>query len=163
MPNPILIVYYSQTGNTRRIAELIQQQTNGTIHEILPEVPYKSLYLGGGARVKRERQSENWPPLQSGVPDLTPYPVIFLGTPNWGNSISHPLWAFLNEADLTGKHIFPFCTHGGGGPGHIEADIRELAPGAEVQGMFEIYGNGGPNAKRIVAEWLAAIFPKGVR
>lgn len=46
MQGKILIAYYSQSGNTRRIAELIRQQTGGELYEIVPMKAYKSLYLG---------------------------------------------------------------------------------------------------------------------
>ena len=55
MQEKILIAYYSQSGNTRRIAELIQKETAGDSYEIIPEKSYKSLYLGGGTRIKKER------------------------------------------------------------------------------------------------------------
>ncbi|MCD8154788.1 MAG: flavodoxin [Clostridiales bacterium] len=158
MQENILIAFYSQSGNTRRIAELICQQTAGTLYEITPETPYKSLYLGGGRRIKSEREAGAFPALNMPLPDVPKYAAIFLGTPNWGNSLSHPVLSFIERCDLSGKRIFPFCTHGGGGSGHIEMDIRKLCPMADVQKIFEVYGNGGSNAERAVQDWIGGLY-----
>lgn len=155
MQTNILIAFYSQSGNTRRIAELIAQQTAGPLYEISPETPYKSLYLGGGRRIKSERETETLPTLNMPLPDVSKYDTIFLGTPNWGNSLSHPVLAFVKQCDLSGKRIFPFCTHGGSG--HIETDIWNLCPAAEVQEIFSIYGNGGAGAERSVQNWIGGL------
>ena len=157
MRTNILIAFYSQSGNTRRIAELIAQRTAGALYEITPETPYKSLYLGGGRRIKSERETGTLPALNMPLPDVSKYDTLFLGTPNWGNSLSHPVLAFVKQCDLSGKRIFPFCTHGGGGFGHIETDIRNLCPAAEVQGIFEIYGSGGAGAERAVQDWIGGL------
>jgi len=153
----ILIAYYSQGGNTRRIAELIQKETAGDFYEIIPEESYKSLYLGGGTRIKKERETGILPELRTSIPDIKDYDLIFLGTPNWGNSLSHPVLAFLKQCDLERKIIAPFCTHGGGGAGHIEQDIRSECLLAQVYPIFEIYGNGGSDAERKLKKWIGEI------
>lgn len=149
-----LILFYSQTGNTRRIAELIQKQTGGTMCEIKPEIPYKSLYLGGAARVKQERRDGVHPPILPVQIDVEDYDTIFLGTPNWGNGIAHPLMTFLDRHPFAGKIIFPFCTHGGGGLAHVSQDIKKYCPEAEVGKGFDTYGNGGSHAEKEVSAWL---------
>lgn len=157
MQGKILIAYYSQSGNTRRIAELIRQQTGGELYEIVPRKAYKSLYLGGGARIKKERENGELPELCTPLPEIGPYETVFIGTPNWGNSISHPVLAFLKQYDFAGKTIIPFCTHGGGGAGRIEADIKALCPHTQVGRIFDTYGNGGSGAERAVEKWIGGI------
>ena len=157
-----LIVYYSQSGNTRRISELIQKQIGGEMYEIIPEKAYKSLYLGGGMRIKKERESGILPKLRTPLPDTKAYDLIFLGTPNWGNSLSHPVLAFLKQDNLAGKIVIPFCTHGGGGAGHIETDIKRYCPQANVQTIFETYGNGGFSVEKTIATWLGKYQNKNV-
>lgn len=157
MQKKVLIAFYSQSGNTKRIAELIQQQTGGELYEIVPMKAYKSLYLGGGIRIKKERESGVMPELHTPLPEIEPYEVVFLGTPNWGNSISHPLIAFMKQCNLSGKTVLPFCTHGGGGSGHIEEDMQALSPQAKIQKIFKVYGNGGARAGQAVSEWIGGI------
>lgn len=157
MQKKILIAFYSQSGNTRRIAELIQQQTGSELFEIVPKKKYKSLYLGGGTRIKKERENGILPELRTPLPETAPYEAIFLGTPNWGNSLAHPLIAFIKQCDLSGKMLFPFCTHGGGGSGHIEADMKGLSTGADVQKIFSLYGNGGFGAAEAVKNWIGGL------
>lgn len=154
MQTKILIAYYSQSGNTRRIAELIQHQTAGELYEIIPVKVYKSLYLGGGTRIKKERETGTLPELKLPLPNLAEYDVVFLGTPNWGNSLSHPVRAFLTQCNLAGKTVFPFCTHGGGGAGHIAGDMKKLCPDAMVQEIFEIYGDNSLTAKQTIQKWI---------
>ena len=157
MQNKILIAYYSQTGNTRRIAELIQRETHGIRYDIIPKQAYKSLYLGGGTRIKQERENEILPKLCLPLPNVQDCTLLFLGTPNWGNSLAHPVLAFLEQCDLTGTVIAPFCTHGGGGAGHIASDIQARCPQAQVLPVFETYGSGGPDAAEKLRIWIKGI------
>lgn len=150
----VLIAFYSQTGNTRRIAELIQRQTGGTLCEIQAATPYKSLYLGGATRVKQERRDGTHPDILPVQADIDQFDTIFLGTPNWGNGITHPLMTFLDQHPLAGKTIYPFCTHGGGGLAHVPQDIQRYCPNATVGKSFDIYGSGGPRAEQEVSAWL---------
>lgn len=154
MDRKALVAYYSQSGNTQRIAEMIQHEVSGDLYEIVPEKAYKSLYLGGGTRIKKERENGILPKLSTPMQEIKPYEVIFLGTPNWGNSLSHPVIAFMNYYDFAGKIIVPFCTHGGGGAGHIEADIKTLCPQVQVTHILEIYGNGSFGTEANIKKWI---------
>lgn len=79
MQKKVLIAFYSQSGNTKRIAELIQQQTGGELYEIVPMKAYKSLYLGGGIRIKKERESGVMPELHTPLPEIEPYRGRYAG------------------------------------------------------------------------------------
>jgi flavodoxin len=54
MAEHILIVYYSRSGNTRRIAHLIQEEVGGTIHEVQPAAPYPPAYNDVVEQAKKE-------------------------------------------------------------------------------------------------------------
>jgi flavodoxin len=153
MSRNILIVYYSQTGNTRIIADLIKGKTNGKLCEITPIEPYLSLQNGGEPRIRQERRDKTLPPIQP-IESIQKYNPIFLGTPNWGNSLSHPIRTFLSNNDLDEKAIYPFCTHGGSGLGRIAQDIASICPKARVLDCFETYGNGGSDIKEKVESWI---------
>ena len=158
--NRTLIAFYSQTGNTRHIAELIQHQTGGTLCEIQAVTPYKSLYLGGATRVKQERRDGTHPDIRPIQIDFDQYDTVFLGTPNWGNGIAHPLMTFLDQHPLAGKTIYPFCPHGGGGLAHVALDIKRYCPDAVVGSSFDTYGNGGARAEQEVSAWLSHLQKK---
>jgi len=57
MKNDILIAYYSWHGNTRKIAELIERETGGTLFEIKPVEPYTTDYQAVVAQAKEEIQA----------------------------------------------------------------------------------------------------------
>ena len=154
MPGHILVAYYSRSGNTRQIANLIQQEVGGTLHEIQPENPYPSSYDSVVDQAKIEIRTEYRPPLQSTLAHIESYDTVFVGSPNWWNTIAPPVATFLSEYDLTGKTVVPFCTHGGGGLGRIGQAIAELCPQSTVLSSFEIYGSGWGDAQARVSAWL---------
>jgi len=157
MAEHILVVYFSRSGNTREIANLIHQEVGGTIHEIQPEVPYPDSYNAVLDQAKKEIQAGYKPALQSTVDRIESYDTIFVGSPNWWSTIAPPVATFLSEYDLSGKTIVPFCTHGGGGLGRIGQDIAKLCPQSTILSSLEIYGSGTGNAQAEVSAWLSNI------
>ena len=157
MAEHILVVYFSHSGNTRKIANLIHQEIGGTIHEIQPEVPYPNAYNAVVDQAKKEIQAGYKPALQSTLDHIELYDTIFIGSPNWWNTIAPPVATFLSAYDLSGKTIVPFCTHGGGGLGRIGKDIAKLCPQSTILSSFEIYGSGKGNAQAEVSAWLSKV------
>jgi flavodoxin len=152
-----LIVCYSRSGNTRKIADLIQQEVGGAVHEIEPEEPYPRSYDATVDQAKREIQAGYKPALQSALTDVELYDTVFVGSPNWWNTIAPPVATFLSEYDLSGKTVVPFCTHGGGGLGRVGQDIARLCPQSTVLSCFGVYGSGGVDTKARVSAWLGQI------
>jgi len=97
------------------------------------------------------------PALKNQIDHVESYDTIFVGSPNWWNTVAPPVATFLSENDLSGKTIVPFCTHGGGGLGRISKDIAELCPQSTILSSFEIYGSGGRDAQARVFAWLSKI------
>jgi flavodoxin len=157
MAGHILIAYYSHSGNTRKIANLIHREVGGTIHEIQPKVPYPNSYNAVVDQAKIEIETEYKPALQSTLDHLESYDTIFVGSPNWWSTIAPPVATFLSGYDLSGKTIVPFCTHGGGGLGRIGKDIAKLCPQSTILSSFEIYGSGTGNAQAKVSAWLSKV------
>ena len=156
MAGQVLIAYFSRSGNTRRIAKLIHQHVGGTLHEIQPEEPYPDSYHTTVDQAKKEIQAGYRPALQSTLDHVESYDIVFIGSPNWWDTIAPPVATFLSENDLSGKTIVPFCTHGGGGLGRIGQDIARLCPQSTVLSAFEIYGSGGASAQSRVSAWLTS-------
>ncbi|HHW02150.1 MAG TPA: flavodoxin [Thermoanaerobacterales bacterium] len=157
MKKEILIVYYSHSGNTQKVAKLIQQETGGVLCEIQPEIAYPASYNAVVEQAKKEIQAGYRPEIKNTVPDLEPYDTIFVGSPNWWSTVAPPIATFLSKNNLSGKTIIPFCTHGGGGLGHIQQDINRLCPQSRVLDCFALYGDGGTGAKSKIAAWLRKI------
>ena len=62
--------------------------------------------------------------------------------------------SFLEEYDLSGKTIIPFCSHGGGRFGQSLMAIAKLAPNSTIGEGIVISYSGGPDMPNNVAEWL---------
>ena len=151
-----LIVYYTHSANTRNIAEIINEEVEGTIFEIIPAEPYPQGYDDVVKQAKKEISAGYQPELTSDL-DVKPYDVIFVGTPNWWSTLAPPVAAFLQNHDFAGKTVVPFCTHGGGGMAHIQRDVEKLCAGAKVLPGFDVYGSGGRDAASAVEKWLKQI------
>ncbi len=157
MSRQVLIVYFTWSGNTRKVASLIQKKIGGTIFEIQPESPYPKSYTAAVEQAKKEIQSGYKPPLKVGIENIESYDPIFIGSPNWWGTIAPPIATFLSKYDLSGKTIVPFCTHGGGGIGRMVQDITKLCPRSVILDGFEIYGSSIENAEDKISEWLHKI------
>lgn len=149
-----LIAYFSYMGHTKGIAHQIQEQTGGTLFEIKPAVPYSEDYDTTERQGRRETREGYRPKLAEQVTDLSSYDTILLGTPNWFNTMAPPVATFLADNDFAGKKIALFCTNGGGGLGHIAADIRTLCKDSEILDSLNIYEDGGSGAKAKISDWL---------
>ena len=157
MAKQILIVYFTWSGNTCKIANLIHKEIGGTIFEIQPEVPYPNSYNATVEQAKKEIQAGYKPPLKTKIDHIESYDIIFVGSPNWWSTIAPPVATFLSEYDFSGKTIVPFCTHGGGGKGRMIRDIVKLCPKSTILEEFVIYGSGAGDAQANVSQWLLKI------
>lgn len=152
-----LIVYYSWSGNTRRVAEAIHEYVDGDMIEIEPEKPYPRSYHDVLEQARREIQSGYLPPLKMKVDNIDQYDVVFIGTPNWWGRLAPPVASFLSSHNLSDKTIAPFITHGGGGKGRILSDIKRLCPNSRILRELVIYEDGGGDLRRLVLGWLKEI------
>jgi len=57
MAEQVLVVYFSHSGNTRKIANLIHKEVGGNIHEIQPEsrIPIRTMRSWSRQRKKYRR------------------------------------------------------------------------------------------------------------
>lgn len=152
-----LIAYFSYTGHTKGIARQLQSLTGGDLFEILPAAAYSSDYDTTERQARRETRGGYRPPLARHLADSAVYDVILLGTPNWFNTVAPPVATFLAGHDFSGKKIALFCTHGGGGFGRTNADVRALCKDSEMLDSLELYEDGGADAKVKTAAWLEKI------
>ena len=122
------IIYYSYSGNTRKIIELIKDKiSDADIYEIKPKVSYGSDYdyvvsLGQDEvnnNVLREIEDINI--------NLDDYDTIILGTPVWWYTFAPVVHTFLTKYDLTNKKVMSVITNGGW-LGHTVEDIKKYCP-----------------------------------
>ena len=128
----MLVVYYSQTSNTKAVAEEIAKRLSADIEEIIAVQPYDGDFQATIERGKQEREEGILPDIQPLTKDITQYDVIFIGFPVWFGTYAPPVATFLDQVDLSGKKIVPFCTFGSGG---LESSVKDLVveePNAEI-------------------------------
>ncbi|NMB55394.1 MAG: flavodoxin [Leptolinea sp.] len=119
-----LVVYYSLFGMTKKVAVEIASQTEGYIIRLQPEKEYSFDYNTAAKEARNQIDRGYCPKLLNEKVDISQYDTVFLGTPNWFKRMAPPVLSFLRTYDLSNKQIIPFCTHGGGGMGEIENEIR---------------------------------------
>lgn len=128
----VLVLYYSQTSNTKQVATEIATRLNADIEEIVPVQPYDGEFEATIQRCMKEREEGILPEVKPLTSDLSEYDVIFIGYPVWFGTFAPPVGAFLSQVDLSGKKIVPFCTFGSGGLESSMKDLAEKQPNAEI-------------------------------
>ena len=150
--NPkILIAYFSDTGNTKRAAELIKKKTGADMVEIQMKKPYSDeLYRESQVDLYKNRR----PKLKTRVKNMKQYDVILLGYPNWWATMPMPVFSFLEGYNLKGKTILPFVSHGNGIYGESVSDLSKAASKSYVGRGFEFHYDGGSKLSGNLTKWL---------
>ncbi len=136
-----LIVYYSYSGITRRLAEDIALITDGNLRELKPQKPYSFSYNTAVKEARAEIEKGYCPPLLQGAEPIEDTDVIFVGSPNWLKTFAPPVLSFLRSVDLSGKTIIPFCTHGGGGFGRMIEDYKRECKNSVIKDGIALRGD----------------------
>ena len=153
-----LVVYFSYSGHTRRVAETIADALGADIAEIRPEQPYDGTYDEVVDQGKREVDGKVCPPIKALECHFEDYKTIVLGTPVWWYTYAPAVGTFLDEYNFTNMTVYPFDTNGGQ-PGHTLADINDALPDAEVMGGLEILFDGDTMkiADGVIDDWCREI------
>lgn len=96
MAKNILIAYFTYSGNTRTIANLIHNAIGGITFEVQPEVPYPNLYNAVVEQAKKEINTGYKPALKTDLDSTEAYDTIFIGSPNWWSTIAPLIATFLS-------------------------------------------------------------------
>ena len=112
--NNSVVIYFSATGTTEKIAKRIAKQANSGIIEIVPKDKYedKDLDYNSDCRANREQNDSKARPEIKNKIDISNYDVIYLGYPIWWGTNPKIILTLLDTYDFTDKVIFPFCTSG---------------------------------------------------
>ena len=128
-----LVVYYSATGTTERVAQMIAEATGADLFEVEPAEPYTSAdlnYSDKDSRVSREHDDESLREValvSTEVPDWDSYDTVFIGYPIWWRIAAWPMNGFVAANDFTGKTVIPFATAASSGMGDSGTDLAKLA------------------------------------
>lgn len=111
----VAVVYFSATGTTKKIAEFVKDATKADIFEIIPKQKYTSEDLNYGdndTRATKEQNDKNSRPEIANNIDISSYDIIFIGYPIWWGNTPRIIQTFMENHELNGKTMIPFCTSG---------------------------------------------------
>ena len=150
----VLITYFSWSGNTEQVAQIIQQETGGDLFEITPATPYTDDY-NELLDIAQQEQSDNARPELAGqVENWEQYDTVFVGYPNWWNDAPMAVYTFLESYDWDGKTLIPFNTSASGGFGRSLSGLEESASGATILEGISFTERTLGDAQSEVTAWL---------
>lgn len=127
-----LVLYYSETGTTKTVAQKLQKQLGADIESIEPVTPYSGNFQETIQRGQREMQSGETPELKPLKSKMADYDVIFIGYPIWFGTYANPIITLVKEQDFAGKTVVPFCTFGSGGLNTSSDALKKALPKANI-------------------------------
>ncbi|MCQ2515053.1 MAG: flavodoxin [Ruminococcus sp.] len=128
-----LIVYYSATGSTKKVAETMAKYIDAEMFEIVPKEIYSDADLDwtdSNSRVSVEHNNpdqRNVELVSTKVENFEEYSTVYIGYPIWWGSAAWPVDTFIKANDFTGKTVIPFCTSASSGLGESGKLLSEMA------------------------------------
>ena len=154
----ILVVYFSATGNTKRIAQIIASDKNADIFEIVPESPYTAEDLNSknpDSKVVKEKADKSIrPKIKNSVENFSQYDVVFLGYPIWWGEAPRIMNTFVENNDFNGKTVIPFVTSGSSEIGTSPNPLKEKTKGAAWK---EGKRFSGSSSEADVKKWIKGL------
>lgn len=130
------VVYFSRTGNTREVADLLAEEAAADIFEIIPENMYTSddlNYNDDNCRANQEMNDDSArPAISNDLSAVSEYDVIYLGYPIWWGTAPRIIQTFIESYDISGATVYTFCTSGGSGIEKSISDLRQLYPDVNI-------------------------------
>ena len=155
-----LVVYYSASGNTERVAKDIAEAAGADLFEIVPTEVYTSEDLNWtnpDSRVSREHDDESLrdvPLTTTEVPDWDSYDTVFIGYPIWWGIAAWPVDTFVKNNDFTGKTVIPFATSSSSGMGQSGTLLSEMTGTGDWQDG-QRFSSGASQSD--VADWVSGL------
>lgn len=150
-----LVLYYSQTHVTEKVAKLFAEATSADLDSIVPVKPYNGSFTETIERCQKEMERDEKPQLIKPMNvDVAEYDTVYLGYPIWFGVAARPLEAWFMRYDLRGKVVIPFCTFGSGGLETSVAKLRRMAPSVTILDGFGIRSVRIDKAEEEINEFL---------
>lgn len=132
-----LVAFFSASGNTKKIAEMIAEAGNSDLYEITPKVTYTKTDLNWMDKKSRSSVEMNdkkfRPKIVNADIDINAYDEIILGFPIWWYVAPTIINTFLEAHNFSGKRIILFATSGGSGFGNTLKELQPSAPSALIK------------------------------
>ena len=131
-----VVVYFSVTNNTEKIAERIARLSDSDIIEIVPLEPYTDEDIDFNSttnRAYKEQHTKQTRPIIGNDIDVSKYNKIYLGYPIWWGTNPKIILSFIDQTDLSNKEIVPFCTSGGTDITNSINELRRYKKGLNIK------------------------------
>lgn len=149
-----LVLYFSYSGNTEKVANWIGEYTGLEVIRLEPEDPYPADYNECVKRVEAEHPANARPELATKLDDLDEYDTVIIGWPCWNYSCPMLILTMLEQYDFSEKTIIPFTTHGGSGFAKSLEEMKASCPNAIYEKGLAVYEKDVDNSYDQVIEWL---------
>ncbi len=131
-----LVAFFSASGTTKKVAEMIAEEVKADLFEIEPKVPYTKSdldWMNKKSRSSMEMSDKKYrPAIMNKEMDMSSYDGILLGFPIWWYVAPTIINTFLEAYDFSGKKIVLFATSGGSGFGSTVKELQLSAPDAVI-------------------------------
>ena len=127
--NRVIVIYFSCTGTTEKVAQWIADSANADLYRIYPEKPYTEddlKYYTNGRADQEQADDSARPGIANTPDDLGQYDVVFLGYPIWHAKAPKVMYTLLESIDIDGKRVIPFCTSASSGLGQSATLLQKL-------------------------------------
>ncbi len=156
----VLVVYYSASGNTENVANIIADTMDADLFELEPVEPYSDDDLdwtNDDSRVTKEHENEAERVVKlvsATVDNWSSYDTVFIGYPIWWGIAAWPVNEFIKTNDFTDKTVIPFSTSASSGMGESGKLLEEMAGSGDWQ-EGQRFSSGA--SKEDVREWLESL------
>lgn len=152
-----LVAYFSASGVTKKVAEMISEVSEYELYEIKPKQAYTNAdlnWMDKNSRSSVEMKDKKFrPEIITKDIEMSDYDEIILGFPIWWYVAPAIINTFLEAYDFSGKKITLFATSGGSGFGNTVSELKPSAPNADiVEGKLLNNAN-----KQEIENWLKTI------
>lgn len=155
-----LVVYYSASGNTERVAKDIAEAAGADLFEIVPTEVYTDddlNWTNSNSRVSREHDDESLrdvPLTNTEVENWDSYNTVFIGYPIWWGIAAWPVDGFVKANDFTGKTVIPFATSASSGMGQSGSLLADMAGTGDWQEGQRFSSGAGTSD---VQDWVSSL------
>lgn len=147
-----IILYYSKSGTTEKLAQRIQAEARCDILKIEPETSYGN-YVSSIIRVNKERKNNAPVHSATAIPKLSAYDTVFIGYPIWYLGIPVFVADFISRCNMESKTVIPFTTSGMSNISTTLNTLKRICPKSEIVHPF----NWGLTKKDNHEEWIHSI------
>ena len=153
-----LVAFFSASGTTKKVADMIAEEAKADLFEIEPKIPYTKAdldWMNKKSRSSVEMSDKKYrPEIMKKEIDMSSYDEILLGFPIWWYIAPTIINTFLESYDLKGKTIIPFATSGGSDMGKTNEKLAPSCPGAKLLHgkVFNSY-----SSKADLSAWVEAL------